>query len=84
MGNSSSSESSNGGFAEEPDDIFEPRTGVNVEEVENLSARTRALLSLSGNNASGINGIECSNDSLGDIYGGDLDVSPVNYSNKLL
>jgi hypothetical protein len=80
MGNSSSGESNNGRFAEEPDDIFEPRTSAKVEEVENLSARTRALLSLSDTNASGINDIECSDDSLRDIYGGDLGVSPVNYS----
>ena len=48
MGNTPTNDNNDdNGFSEEPDDIFEPRTSINEGEVENLSARTRALLSLS-------------------------------------
>ena len=77
MGNTPTNDNNDdNGFSEEPDDIFEPRTSINEGEVENLSARTRALLSLSDGKSRSFDEFSFGDDTLGDIYG-DLGVSPV-------
>ena len=65
------------GFKEETDDIFEPR--VDNVQLENLSARTRALLSLSGGRDTGIAADETHTGNLSDLYSV-LDVTPVEAS----
>ena len=65
------------GFKEEPDDIFEPR--VDNVQLENLSARTRALLSLSGGRDTGLAADETHKGTFSDLYSV-MDVTPVEAS----